>query len=64
MAPLFALLKSAMQENFPTFATDSTATELYTLNISGGTGVVTVSTETVEAKLIKILYDKKLVVRY
>jgi hypothetical protein len=53
-----------MQENLPTFAKDSTAAELYTLNISGGTGVVTVSTETVEAKLIKIMYDQKLVVRY
>jgi hypothetical protein len=53
-----------MQENVPTFATDSTAAELYTLNISGVTGVVKVSTVIVEAMLVKILYDHKPVVVY
>ncbi|KAK2448859.1 fasciclin arabinogalactan protein [Trifolium repens] len=59
-----ALLKSAMQENLPTFATDSTAAKLYTLNISGVTGVVKVSTVIVEEMLVKIMYDQKSVVVY
>ncbi|WJX28007.1 hypothetical protein P8452_16775 [Trifolium repens] len=59
-----ALLKSAMQQNLLTFATDSTAAELYTLNVSGVTGAVKVSTGIVEAEVIQILYDRKPAVIY
>ncbi|MCH80999.1 fasciclin-like arabinogalactan protein 8 [Trifolium medium] len=59
-----ALLQSAVLQNLPTFATDATGAELYTLNISGLNGVVTLSTGIVEAKLVKILYDRKPIVVY
>jgi hypothetical protein len=51
---------SGTQESLPTFATDSTGAELYTLNISEVTRVVTVSTRIVN----KIMYDRKPVVIY
>jgi hypothetical protein len=55
---------SGTQESLPTFATDFTEAELYTLNISKFTRVVTVSTKIFKAKLNKIMYDQKPVVIY
>ncbi|CAJ2637635.1 unnamed protein product [Trifolium pratense] len=59
-----AVLQSAVLQNLPTFATDATGAELYTLNISGIKGRVTVSTGIVKGKLVEILYDQKPIVVY